>query len=151
MQSSSKGEGVLADAGHEVDAAPAKPNCGWFLVRRWCEKSKRYIPMQVALTLCHVSRGEEAVYSYPFSHGFGSWMTSAPTRKVDGVTIPAPRSAAQCIEQVRRLYQEQGRKMPAQPRKGGGGSVCLLRRGHCMRLARGTRVWAAAAQFAVVG
>lgn len=149
MQSSSKGEGVLADAGHEVDAAPAKPNCGWFLVRRWCEKSKRYIPMQVALTLCHVSRGEEAVYSYPFSHGFGSWMTSAPTRKVDGVTIPAPRSAAQCIEQVRRLYQEQGRKMPAQPRK--GGSVCLLRRGHCMRLARGTRVWAAAAQFAVVG
>ena len=118
----SKGECVLADAGHEVDAAPAKPNCGWFLVRRWCEKSKRYIPMQVALTLRHVSRGEEAVYSYPFSHGFGSWMTSVPTRKVDGVTIPAPRSAAQCIEQVRRLYQEQGRKMPAQPRKGGGGA-----------------------------
>ena len=126
MQSSSKGECVLADAGHEVDADPAKPNCakpncGWFLVRRWCEKSKQYIPMQVALTLCHVRRGEEAVYSYPFSYGFGSWMTGVPTRMVDGVTIPAPRSLAQCIEQVRCLYKSQGRPMPAQPRKGGGG------------------------------
>jgi hypothetical protein len=112
---------VLADAGHDVDADRAKPNCGWFLVRRWCEKSKQYIPMQVALTLCHVRRGEEAVYSYPFSYGFGSWMTGVPTRMVDGVTIPAPRSLAQCIEQVRCLYKSQGRPMPAQPRKGGGG------------------------------
>ena len=112
---------MLADAGHDVDADRAKPNCGWFLVRRWCEKSKQYIPMQVALTLCHVRRGEEAVYSYPFSYGFGSWMTGVPTHMVDGVTIPAPRSLAQCIEQVRCLYKSQGRPMPAQPRKGGGG------------------------------
>ena len=121
MQSSSKGECVLADAGHDVDADRAQPNCGWFLVRRWCEKSKQYIPMQVALTLCHVRRGEEAVYSYPFSYGFGSWMTGVPTHMVDGVTIPAPRSLAQCIEQVRCLFKSQGRPMPAQPRKGGGG------------------------------
>ena len=47
---------MLADAGHDVDADRAQPNCGWFLVRRWCEKSKQYIPMQVALTLCHVRR-----------------------------------------------------------------------------------------------
>ena len=112
---------MLADAGHDVDADRAQPNCGWFLVRRWCEKSKQYIPMQVALTLCHVRRGEEAVYSYPFSYGFGSWMTGVPTHMVDGVTIPAPRSLAQCIEQVRCLYKSQGRPMPAQPRKGGGG------------------------------
>ena len=112
---------MLADAGHDVDADRAKPTCGWFLVRRWCEKSKQYIPMQVALTLCHVRRGEEAVYSYPFSYGFGSWMTGVPTLMVDGVTIPAPRSLAQCIEQVRCLYKSQGRPMPAQPRKGGGG------------------------------
>jgi hypothetical protein len=78
--------------------------------------------MQVALTLCNVRRGEEAVYSYPFSHGFGSWMTGAPTRKVDGVTIPAPCIPALCIEQVRRLYKEEGSKMPAQQRKGGGGT-----------------------------
>jgi hypothetical protein len=106
----------------DVDTAPAKANCGWFLVRHWCEKSKRYIPMQVAMTLRNVRRWEEAVYPYPFSHGFGSWMVGAPTRKEDGVTIPALRIAGLCIEQVRRLYKEEGSQMPAQQHKGGGGT-----------------------------
>jgi len=79
MQSSSKGECVLADAGHDVDADRAKPNCGWFLVRRWCEKSKQYIPMQVALCVFLPVQLRVWVVDDRRTHTHGGWSDNPST------------------------------------------------------------------------